>query len=212
MVREIFGKKLGMTQIFSEEGELLPVTLIEVGPCRILEVKRIEKKERVVMGYQEIKNERRKKKPQLGYFKKLGQPYFKYIKETEKIREDSVEVGQDLGIEIFSEKEVVDIRAKSIGRGFQGGMKRHNWSGQPASHGSMTHRRIGSAGASTYPGRIVKGHPMPGGMGNSFVTVRNLTILKIDKERGLIFVKGSCPGPKNSLVIIKKKDGISSTK
>jgi len=212
MVREIWGRKIGMTQVFSQQGELVPVTLIEVGPCRILETNKVNNKEKVVIGYKEVQKHRQKKKPQEGYFKKLNQPYFKYIKESEKLKGAELTCGQDLGAEIFSENEIVDIRGVSIGRGFQGGMKRHNWSGQPVSHGSMTHRRIGSAGASTYPGRIVKGHPMPGHLESKRVTIKNLKVLKVDKERNLVFIKGSCPGSKNSLVIIRKKNGVSSTK
>lgn len=205
MVRELLGKKIGMTQIFDEEGKLCAVTAVEVGPCWILEEKDYPHKKVVKIGYQEVKKEKKKKKPQLGYFSKLGVSYFRKIKETQKLREEVLDRGRALGADIFSENELVDLTAFSKGRGFQGGMKRHNWRGQPASHGSTTHRRIGSSGASTYPARVVKGHRMPGHMGNRKVTIKNLKILKVDKERNLIFVEGSCPGARNSLVIIRKR-------
>ena len=205
MIKEIFGKKLGVTQIFTQEGKVQPVTLIEVCPCRVLEEKEYPQGKRLLIGCEEVKKDKKKKKPQAGYFKKLNQPYFKYVKEVAKTEDEEVKIGVDLGIEIFLENEAVDITASSIGRGFQGGMKRHNWSGQPGSHGSTSHRRVGSVGANTYPGRIVRGHRMPGHMGNRKVTVKNLKILKIDREKQLLFVGGSCPGHKNCLVVIIKR-------
>lgn len=204
MISEVFGKKLGMSQIFTQEGRLYGVTLIEVYPCRILEEKDCLGTKKVLIGCHEVKKDKSKKKPQIGYFKKLNQPYFKYLKETRKIKDEPIKIGDDLGIDIFSENEIIDITSVSIGRGFQGGMKLHNWHGQPKTHGSMTHRKIGSVGANTYPGRVVKGHRMPGHMGNRTVTVKNLKIMKIDKQRQLLFVQGSCPGPKNCTVIVKK--------
>lgn len=204
MIREIFGKKLGMTQIFTETGQVKPVTLIEVGPCQVLEEKEVSGKTRVVIGYDEISKVRRQKKPLAGYFKKLDVAYFRHVRETEKTGTEPFEKGKSLGVDIFAPDEKVDIQAVSIGRGFQGGMKRHNWAGQPGSHGSTSHRRIGSTGASAYPSRIVKGLNMPGHMGNAKVTIKNLKILKVDSEKGLLFVKGSCAGPKNNIVIIRK--------
>ena len=109
-----------------------------------------------------------------------------------------------IGIEIFNEGDVVDVRAKTKGRGFAGGMKRHGWSGQPGSHGSTSHRRIGSAGACAYPGEIVKGHRMPGHMGNSFRTIKNLEILKVDKDHSLLFIKGAIPGARGNVVKLKR--------
>lgn len=205
MIREVFGKKLGMTQIFTEDGHLRAVTLIEVYPCRILEERDYPGKKKVLIGCLEVKKEKKMSKPKLGYFKKSKQPYFKHLKETEKLKEEPLKIGDDLGVEIFLENEKIDITSSSIGRGFQGGMKRHNWSGQPKTHGSTTHRRVGSVGASADPSKIVKGHPMPGHLGNSTVTIKNLKIIKTDKQKGLLFVQGSCPGPRNSLVIIKKR-------
>jgi len=197
-----------MTQIFTQDGHLKAVTLIEVYACRVLEEKDYSGKRKVLIGCCEVKKDKKMSKPKLGYFKKSKQPYFKHLKETEKLKDDSFKIGDDLGVEIFSENEKIDITGSSIGRGFQGGMKRHNWSGQPKSHGSTTHRRVGSVGASAYPSKIVKGHPMPGHLGNSTVTIKNLKIIKTDKQNGLLFVQGSCPGPRNSLVVIKKRTSI----
>lgn len=193
-----------MTQIFTEDGQAIAVTLVEVGPCRVLE-ESVSVSKAVVIGYKLVVKEKKKKKPALGYFKKLNQEYFKYVKRTEKLKEEPLKKGKDLNAEIFSEDELIDVTTTSIGRGFQGGMRRHNWSGQPKSHGSTTHRRIGSTGASAYPSRIVKGLNMPGHMGNSKVTTKNLRIIKVDKEKNILFLKGCCPGPKNSLIILRKQ-------
>jgi len=205
MIREILGKKIGMTHIFDEEGNQIATTLVEVKPVCILEKVVYPTKERVKIGCFKLPENKKKKmkKPILGYFNKLGiKDYYTVIKEVEP--EGNVEVKKEVGIEIFSEGELVDVRAKTKGRGFQGGMKRHNWSGQPQTHGSMTHRRIGSAGASTFPGRIVKGHNMPGHMGCEYRTVKNLKILKVDKEKQLLFIKGAIPGCRGTIVHIKK--------
>ncbi|MFC1514549.1 50S ribosomal protein L3 [Candidatus Omnitrophota bacterium] len=204
MIKQIFGRKLGMTQVFTEQGVVHSVTLIAVGPCKVLATKKYPKKEAVLIGYQEVTKEKKKTKPQIGFFAKLNQPYYKYTKEIERLSTESLEIGSDITVDIFEEKEKVAITATSIGRGFQGGMKRHNWAGQPGGHGHTTHRRVGSVGASAYPSKIVKGHPMPGHMGNVKVTVRNLQVIKVDKERGLLFIDGSCPGAKNSLVLVGK--------
>ncbi len=204
MVREIFGKKLGMTQVFGQEGGIDAVTVVEAGPCRVLETKKYPAKKKALIGYKEIKKEQHKKKPASGYFKKLKSPYFRYLKEVDILKEGDLKNGADLGVEIFEENEVVSIAGISKGKGFQGGMRRHNWRGQPGSHGSTSHRRIGSVGASADPSKIVKGLPMPGHTGARKVTTKGLSILKVDKDKGLLFIKGNCPGAKNSLLVIKK--------
>lgn len=204
MIREIYGKKIGMTQLFTDQGEVVAVTLVEVGPCRVLEEGTPENKA-VVIGYEQVKKDKKKKRPEQGYFKKLNQEYFKYVKCTQKLKGEPLEQGKDVNAEIFSENELIDVTATSIGRGFQGGMKRHNWSGQPKSHGSTSHRRIGSVGASAYPSKIVKGLNMPGHMGNCKVTTKNLKVVKVDKEKNILFLKGSCPGARNSLMILRKQ-------
>lgn len=204
MVNQVFGKKIGMTQIFDESGQLVPVTLIEVGPCTILEEKDYSDKKVAKIGYKEVTKDKKKIKPLAGYFAKLGVPYFKVTKEVAKVTEEDLEKGTVIDSSVFDENEMIDIIATTIGRGFQGGMKRHNWHGQPASHGHTIHRVPGSIGACAYPGEVRKGKKMPGHMGNVRATTKNLKIVKIDSEKNLIFVKGSCAGHKNSTVIIRK--------
>jgi large subunit ribosomal protein L3 len=206
MIKEIFGKKIGMTQIFNEDGDLVGVTLVEIEPACILEKVEYPTKTKVKIGCFKVEEKKidKIKKPILGYFNKLGVSPYKLIREVEPSGEE-IESKKEVGIEIFDKGDIVDVRAKTKGRGFAGGMKRHNWRGQPASHGSTTHRRIGSAGTTTYPGRILKGHRMPGHMGNVYRTIRNLEILNVDKEKGLIFIKGSVPGSRGTVVKIKIK-------
>lgn len=211
MIREIYGKKVGMTQIFDQEGDVHPVTLLEVEPVCILEKMEYSGKTRVKIGVFPVSEKKatKLKKPLLGYFKKLGVGPYKLIKEVEpepgvdfsfKESQDSRKVG----VEIFAEGELVAVRAKSKGKGFTGGMKRHGWSGQPKSHGSTSHRRIGSVGSSAYPSRIIKGLGMPGHMGDKFRTVANLKVVKADKNNNLLFVEGSVPGSRGTIVMIKR--------
>jgi large subunit ribosomal protein L3 len=205
MIKEIFGKKLGMTQIFNGEGDLEAVSLVEIEPVCILEKVKYPNKTKVKIGCFKVEEKKVKKvkKSILGYFNKLGVGPYKLIREVEIEDTNNIEEKKEVGIEIFNEGDIVDVRGKTKGRGFAGGMKRHNWRGQPASHGSTTHRRIGSAGTTTYPGRILRGHRMPGHMGNVFRTIKNLKILKIDKEKKLLFIKGAIPGARGSVVKIK---------
>jgi len=207
MIKEIVGKKLGMTQIFDEEARRRGVTVVEVEPVCILEkVEYPRKGLKARIGCFRVEESKIHgiRKPQRGYFEKLGVACYKMIKEVDVINPQEVELKKEVGVEIFSEGEKVNVRAKTKGRGFQGGMKRYGWAGQPASHGSTTHRRIGSAGATTFPGRVIKGLHMPGHMGNKFVTIKNLEVVKVDKEKGIIFLEGAVPGPNGGLVYIKK--------
>jgi len=204
MITEIFGKKVGMTQIFDEKSDLVPVTLIKVGPCVALEEKDVANKKIVKIGYEEVTKDKQKKKPLAGYFNKLGTSYFKTVKEVVKASADAVEKGSTFDAKIFEVNEKVDVIGTTVGRGFQGGMKRHNWSGQPAAHGHMMHRRPGSIGCRAQPGEVIKGKTMPGHMGNVRRTTKNLKIVKVDSENNLIYVTGSCAGCKNSTVIIRK--------
>ncbi|HIE35766.1 MAG TPA: 50S ribosomal protein L3 [Candidatus Omnitrophica bacterium] len=205
MIKEIFGKKIGMTQIFDSEGNLEAVSLVEVEPVCILEKVEHPNRTKVKIGCFKIEKDKIKKikKPISGYFNKLGVDPYKLIREVEIEGTNNIEEKREIGIEIFNEGDIIDVRGKTKGRGFAGGMKRHGWAGQPASHGSTTHRRIGSAGTTTYPGRILRGHRMPGHMGNVFRTIKNLKILKIDKEKKLLLIKGAVPGSRGSIVKIK---------
>lgn len=204
VIKGILGKKIGMTQVF-RDGKLLPVTVVTAGPCKVLEVK-----DEAKFGYNAIKlGYGRKKKinlPLKGFFSKLGIEPMSYIKE---IRIDSAEeikkykVGAELSVEIFKPGEFVDVVGKSKGKGFQGGVKRWGWHIGPKSHGSMSHRAIGSVGASSDPSRVFKGHHMATHMGNRWVTVQNLEIIEVDKENNLLLLKGAIPGARNSFLIIK---------
>lgn len=200
MLREIFAKKIGMTQVFSSEGYLVPVTVLEVFPTLLLE--KVTPSGRMRVAYGKVSSEKKIKKPILGFLKKKGAGLYRYIKELEVEKE--AEERKEVGVEIFKENELVDVRGKVKGAGFAGGLKRHNWRGQPASHGSTTHRRIGSAGSTTFPGRILKGLNMPGHKGDVYQTIKNLKIVKIDKKRQLLFLKGQVMGSRGTVVKIKK--------
>jgi len=276
MIREIYGKKVGMTQIFDEEGNLLPTTLIEVEPVYVLEKIEYPTQVKAKIGCFKIPEKKigKVKRPVKGYFDKLEISPYKLIREVDiekgadfsftpsnvandesqdqqpqeeskeakssqdvevvkaevqksasepkqegetkpdnetkgSEKKDSAKVKEptnprQIGVEIFEVGEKVDVRAKTKGKGFTGGMKRHGWSGQPGSHGHTTHRRLGSAGASAYPSKIIKGLGMPGHMGNSPRTTKNLKVLKVDKDKDLIFLQGNVPGARGTVVSLRK--------
>jgi large subunit ribosomal protein L3 len=195
----LLGKKLGMTQVFSEDGKLIGVTAIEAGPCPILAVKA----KSIQIGFDEIA-EKRLKKPLLVYFKKINIAPRRVIKEVLKESSKEYKVGEELKVDLFKPGDFVDITGTSIGKGFAGGMKRWHWHGGPQTRGSTSHRRVGSIGSTTSPGRVWKGHHLPGHMGNHRVTLQNLKVVKTDPENNLLLVKGAVPGKRNSYVIIKK--------
>jgi len=206
MVKELLGKKIGMTQVFQPSGECVGVTVLEVGPCTFLEKVTYPTKTVVKIGYGSIK-EKHVHKPVLGYFKKLNQTPKRFIKEVPvdpTAPQDALTPGKDLTVELFEKDFVVDVTGVSIGRGFQGGMKRHGWSGQPRAHGHTSHRRIGSNGANTDPGRVVRGHRMPGHYGDATITVRNLEVIRTDKDKNLLFLRGAVPGATNGYVVVRK--------
>ena len=196
MIKEIYGKKIGMTQLFNDEGDLLSTTLLQVDPVYLLDQVDYRGKRKVRIGCFKIDEKRvaRVKKPVRGYFAKLKTSPCQLIKEVD-LEEgpcadkpgDSADSRQ-IGVDIFKEGDIVDVRARTKGKGFAGGMKRYGWSGQPKSHGSTSHRRIGSAGASAYPSKIIKGIHMPGHMGNRMITTKNLAVLKVDKDKNILFV------------------------
>jgi large subunit ribosomal protein L3 len=199
----ILGKKLGMTQIFSEDGRLVPVTVIEAGPCCVVQVKTSEKDgyEAVKVGFVEIKKEKNISKPAAGLFKKAGTPAFRILKEFPM---SGLKIGDTIKAESFSKGDVVAIAGVSKGKGFQGVMKRHNFKGGPDTHGSMFNRAPGSIGASSFPSRVWRGIRMAGHMGSERVTVRNLEVADVRPEQNLILIKGAVPGAVNSIVEIKK--------
>jgi large subunit ribosomal protein L3 len=201
MISGLIGKKIGMSQIFDKNGNVVPVTAIEVGPCVVLELK--EEPRKVVVGFEPIK-ESRCTKPRLGLFKKVNTAPLRTIREFKSSDNASYQLGQELKADVFQAGDYVDVRGFSIGKGFQGGMRRWNWSGGPAGHGSMHHRRVGSIGASADPSRVLRGTNMPGHMGADNVTVQNLRVMQVDVENNLILVKGAIPGSKRGLVSINK--------
>jgi large subunit ribosomal protein L3 len=195
----ILGKKIGMTQVFSVDDRLVSVTVIEAGPCPILAVG----DKRVQLGF-DPQVEKKLKKPLAGYFKKLNIAPLRLIREVLKDPEKELKVGSEAKVDLFKAGDFVDVTGISKGKGFQGGMKRWNWSGGAQTHGSTSHRRVGSIGSSTTPGRVWKGHHLPGHMGMDRVTVQNLEVVKVDAQNNLLLVKGAVPGNKNSYLIIRK--------
>ena len=210
MKKGILGKKIGMTQLYTEQGVLVPVTLIEVGPCAVLQVKELEKDSytAVKLGFAD-KKESRTNKPDLGTFKKAKSKPKRFIKEIRVKSTEEYKVGGEVRVDIFKEGEFIDITGTSKGKGFQGGMKRWNWTAGRSGHGSMHHRQPGSIGASSFPSRVFRGQHMPGHMGAARVTIQNLEIVKIDKDENLLAVKGTTPGHMNSYLTITSAKKIS---
>ncbi len=195
----LLGKKIGRTQVFTEDGKMVGVTAIEAGPCPVLAIK----EKSIQLGFDLVK-ESRVKKPILGYFKKINISPRKVIKEVMKEAGREYKVGEELKADMFSPGDLVDVTGTSIGKGFQGGMKRWHWQGGPRTHGSTSHRRVGSIGSSTTPGRVFKGHHMPGHMGAQKRTSQNLKVIKADPQNNIILVEGTVPGHKNSYIIIRR--------
>lgn len=202
--KAILATKVGMTQVFGENGTLIPVTVLQAGPMYVTQVKTVENDgyNAVQVGFGDIR-EVLVNKPRKGHFAKAGVAIKKYLKEFRFENAADYTVGQEIKVDIFTEGERVDATAKSKGKGFQGAIKRHGQSRGPMAHGSKFHRHAGSNGAATSPGRVFKGKKMPGHMGNVKVTVQNLEVVKVDAENNIILVKGAVPGPKKSLVMLK---------
>mgnify|MGYP006276244373 FL=1 len=205
MAKGILGKKMGMTQIFDEKENMVPVTVIEAGPCVVTE-KRTEEKDgyqAVQLGFEDIK-EKKLNKPELGQFKKNGVDPKRYLMEFRNFNQD-LEIGDEITVDIFEEGEIVKVQGVSKGKGFSGNVQRWNHSTGPKTHGSHFHRAPGSIGA-VDASRVFKGQKMPGRMGNEKTTVHNLKVMKVDTEKKVILVKGSVPGPKKSLVSLIGKE------
>lgn len=204
-MKSILGKKVGMTQVFTEEGIVVPVTVIEVGPVKVVQKKTVEKDgyNAIQVGYGEVK-EKRVNKPLKGHFGKANAEVKRYLREIRVDNIDAYEIGQEIRADIFSVGDRVDAIGTSKGKGFQGSIKRHNQARGPMSHGSKYHRGTGSMGGSATPSRILKGKKMPGHMGHERVTVQNLEVVRVDAERNFILVKGAVPGPKGGLITIKE--------
>lgn len=203
-MKGILGKKLGMTQVFSGEDYLIPVTVIEAGPCRVILPKTKEKDgyEAVQMGFDEIKKEKNVPKGRLGHFKKVSLPPYRFLRE---IKMEGQKIGDYITVDIFNKGEKVSIAGISKGKGFQGVMKRHNYSGGPGSHGSMFNRAPGSIGQSSSPSRVWKNKGLPGHMGSKKITKKNIEVIDVKKEQNLLIVKGSVPGSNGGYLIIRQE-------
>jgi large subunit ribosomal protein L3 len=204
MKKGIIGKKVGMTQIFDEKGNVIPVTAIETEGNIVAQIKTVETDgyQSIQLGYGDVKD-KHINKPEAGHFAKAKLPNKKHLRE---FRLDSVEnykVGDEVKVDIFEAGEKVDIQGTSKGKGFQGVIKRHGQHRGPMGHGSMYHRRPGSMGATSTPGRVFKGKKLPGHMGKVTVTIQNLEIVKVDTDKNVLLVKGSVPGPKGAILKVK---------
>lgn len=205
MNKFILGKKMGMTQIFNENGLSIPVTVIQAGPCAVVQKKTVENDgyTAIKLGYEEIP-EKKLNKPDKGLFTKIKVASRRYLKEFRTDDVAKYEVGQEIKVaDMFSDGDRIDVSGISKGKGFQGVIRRYGHTRGPETHGSMYHRRVGSLGSGTTPGRVVKGKRLPGHMGVDKVTVKNLDVVRVDSERNLLLVKGAIPGPKGGLVVVR---------
>ncbi|WP_426707689.1 50S ribosomal protein L3 [Corynebacterium auriscanis] len=204
-IKGILGKKLGMTQIFDDENRVVPVTVVEAGPCVVTQVrtKETDGYDAVQIAFGEI-DPRKVNKPAAGHFKKAGVTPRRHVTEIRVKDSSAYEVGQDVTVEIFNDVKFVDVTGITKGHGYAGAMKRHGFAGQGASHGNQAaHRRVGGIGACATPGRIFKGKRMAGRMGNARVTLQNLKVAKVDAESNLLLVKGAVPGNNGGIVVVK---------
>ena len=204
-MKGIIGKKLGMTQIFLEDGTRVPVTVVQAGPCYVVQKKTADNDgySAVQVGFESVAAAN-VNKPYLGHCTKSGHGVFRHLREFRNDQVESMNVGDEITVEQFSANDVIDVTGTSIGKGFQGVIKRWNFKGGRASHGSRFHRAPGSIGASATPSHVFKNKKMPGQMGNAKVTVQRLKIVRVDLADNLLLIKGAVPGHKNSIVTIKK--------
>ena len=205
MKKAILATKVGMTQIFNEDGVLTPVTVLQAGPCVVTQVKTVENDgySAVQVGFVD-KREKLVNKPLKGHFDKAGVSYKRYVRELKLEDAESYALAQEIKADIFAAGDKIDVTAISKGKGFQGAIKRHGQHRGPMAHGSKFHRHAGSNGACSDPSKVFKGKGMPGHMGSKQVTIQNLEIVRVDVENNLLLVKGAVPGPKKSLVTIKE--------
>lgn len=226
MKKAILATKIGMTQIFNEDGSLIPVTVLQAGPCVVTQIKTpendgysavqvgfIDKKDRIInkdaKGNKEVIHRHGANKAEQGHFKKAGVSSKRYVREFKFENADEYTLGAEIKADIFAQGDKIDASAISKGKGFQGAIKRHGQHRGPMKHGSKFHRHQGSNGSATTPGRVFKGKGMPGHMGHVQVTVQNLEVVRVDAENNLILVKGAVPGPKKSLVTLKETVKVS---
>jgi large subunit ribosomal protein L3 len=213
MNKAIIGKKLGMTQIFAPDGTVIPVTVVQAGPCPVVAKKTLERDgyESVKVGFDPLR-EKLLNKPDIGQFKKAGVKPMRYLRELKFKDCSKFEIGSEIKVDIFSEGDVVDVTGTTKGRGFTGVIQRWNSSRGPMAHGSGFHRSVGSMGAHSDPSRVFKGKKLPGHYGVERVTIQNLKIAKVDLPRNVLLIKGGIPGAKNSLVIINEAVKVQKVK
>ena len=204
MKKALIGKKLGMTQIFDEQGKVIPVTVIEAGPCVVAQVKTVETDgyNAIQLGFGDVK-ESKINKPEKGHFAKSKLTPKKHLREFRLDSVENINVGDELKADTFTAGDQLDIQGTSKGKGFQGVIKRHGQSRGPMGHGSMYHRRPGSMGSTSTPGRVFKGKKLPGHMGRVTITIQNLDVVKVDSDKNVVLVKGSVPGPKGAILKLK---------
>ena len=204
-MKTIIGKKVGMTQIFDEKGKVIPVTVIEAGPCVVAQVKTVETDgyNAIQLGFGDVK-ESKLNKPERGRFVKAGLPLKKHLREFRVEDFEDLTVGSEIKADSFEAGDKIDVQGTTKGKGFQGVIKRHGQSRGPMGHGSMYHRRPGSMGPTSTPGRVFKGKKLPGHMGRVTVTIQNLDVVKVDMDKNVILIKGSVPGAKGAILKLRK--------
>jgi large subunit ribosomal protein L3 len=205
MKKGIIGKKIGMTQIFDETGKVIPVTVIEAGPCVVAQVKTVETDgyNAIQLGFEDVK-ESKLNKPERGHFAKAGLANKKHLREFRVEDFEDLTVGSEIKADAFEAGDKIDVQGTTKGKGFQGVIKRHGQSRGPMGHGSMYHRRPGSMGPTSTPGRVFKGKKLPGHMGRVTVTIQNLDVVKVDMDKNVILIKGSVPGAKGAILKLRK--------
>jgi large subunit ribosomal protein L3 len=208
MITGLLGKKVGMTQLLDNDGTVVPVTVIQAGPCVVVQRKTKQKDgyDAVQLGFVEFVKPKRITKPMMGHFKKSNVAPARFVREVGVQGEDGANPGDKVMVNIFNRDELVDVVGTSKGRGFAGFVKRHHFRGGRATHGSMFHRAPGSIGSSAYPSRVLKGMRMAGHLGNARVTAQNLRVARVDQENNLLFVRGAVPGPPGGYVVVEKAE------
>lgn len=204
-MKNMLGRKIGMTQVFGENGNVIPVTVVEAGPLYVIQKKTVEKDgyNAIQVGFESLE-ERKINKPLKGHFDKSEVSYKRYLREFRVENPDDFEIGQEITVEVFAQGDKVDVVGVSKGKGTQGVIKRHGFSRGRETHGSRFHRSPGGMSASAYPGKVFKGHRMAGRMGNERVTVQNLEVVRVDADKNVILLKGAVPGPKKGLIKIRE--------
>ena len=206
MINGLLGKKVGMTQLLQADGTVVPVTVIQAGPCVVVQkkTKQTDGYDAVQLGFVEFVKPKRVNKPMTGHFKKTNAAPVRFVREVALEGDDTSNAGDKVMVDIFTANELVHVIGTSKGRGFAGFIKRHHFRGGRATHGSMFHRAPGSIGSSAYPSRVLKGMRMAGHLGNQRVTVRNLRVARVDQQNNLLFVRGAVPGPAGGYLVVEK--------